>query len=919
MERNKISVKKIYVVDTWRRIKRTMVTFCSIILIVCLGIASYLGIGFAKISMEETANHNYTEQKFHNFEISYNYGLTDKDMTALLALSGIDVVEGLYRTTGFLKINEINRLVTVQSVTKNVDIANVIEGRLPEAENEIAIEKVMAEDDGTAIGTTITIICEDTEGNSSLKNTEFEVVGIVEHPAYTCNYVYSRRGVSEKGNGNCLNYFLVSETAFSESIIENGYQSVLLWSDELAESNCFGDECKQQSLDIQEQIEEMSFAQSNSRLIEIKDKYSQQVAEAQKEIEDAKVELDDSAMKIEDAKKQIEDAENALNSLKEILPDGDYTEQEQQIEDGKAELAEKEETYQQAQQDITENEIKIQDAQRKIDDLSEINWNIYDRNANISFALCEDNAEGLGKLSFSFAFVYIVVSLMVCYSSIGRMITKQKNLIGTQKALGFRPIEIYLQYISYAWVSTFWGSVYGILWAVFFVEKLSLKSYKPIYYFDDYFSICDFKLTAVVVSCAFVLTFIATIIACKKQINKPTVSLLKDEVIKEGKEFWFEKKKIWKKIALLRRTIIKNLFNEKSHMLTMIIGIAGCTALMIIGFTLKFAMSDVKKVQFEQIQQFDISLQVEPDTVEHFSDILEGYSGVEKIAFKDQMIGVRLNGENNIVADLLCTDTKAMNEFFLLEDDVTGQTVENSDEGVYISSNTANYYNVNIGDEIQVLEMNGEEVTVPVVGILKNYVCHFLVMSPSYYEKNMSESAENNIFFLKLDGITKEELKKELVEEEGFISIAGKEMGISIFDNIVSSLNSVVELMICLSAIMALIVVLNLIVMYINEKSKNLAVMRINGFTIRETKSFITFSNVILTILGLVVGVMVGIIVGIQIVCIIENDCVAYNHSPNIMACLISCGISVFYATVIGMIGNRKINKLELNNLNRYE
>lgn len=912
-------MKKIYVVDTWRRIKRTMVTFCSVILIVCLGIASYLGIGFAKISMEETANYYYTEQKFHNFEISYNYGLTNNDITSLLALPEIDIVEGLYRTTGFLKINEVNRLVTVQTVTKDIDIPNIIEGCLPEAENEIAIEKVMAEDDGIAVGTTITIMCEDEDGNRSLKNTEFEVVGIVEHPAYTCNYVYSRRGVSEKGNGNCLNYFLVSETAFSESIIERGYQSVLLWSDNLAECNCFEEGYKQQSSDIQEKIEEMCFSQSHSRLIEIKDKYRQQVAKAQKEMDGAKVELDDLAIKMEDAKKQIKDAKNVLNSLKEMLPNGDYTKQEQQLEEGKAELAEKEETYKQAQQDIAENEIKIQDAQRKIDDLSEINWNIYDRNANISFALYEDNAEGLGKLCFSFAFIYIVVSLMVCYSSIGRMITKQKKLIGTQKALGFRPIEIYLQYISYAWVSTFWGCVYGILWAVFFVEKLSLKSYKPIYYFDNYFTICDMKLISVVVLCAFVLTFLATIVACKKQINKLTVSLLKDDVIKEGKEFWFEKKKFWNKIALLRRTVIKNLLNEKSHMLTMIIGIAGCTALMIIGFTLKFAMSDVKKVQFENIQQFDISLQVKPDMVEHFTDILEGYPGVEKIAFKDQMIGVRLNGKDNIVADLLCTDTKAMNEFFLLENDATGQTVENSDDGVYISSNTADYYNINIGDKIQLLKMNGEDVIVPVVGILKNCVCHFIVMSPSYYEKNMKELLEKNIFFLKLNGITKEELKKKLVEEEGFVSIAGKEMGISIFDNIVSSLNSVVEVMICLSAIMALIVVLNLVVMYINEKSKNLAIMRINGFTIRETKSFITFSNVILTILGLIVGVMVGIIAGIQIVCIIENDCVAYNQSPNVMACLISCGISVFYAVVIGMIGNRKINKLELNNLNRYE
>lgn len=144
-------------------------------------------------------------------------------------------------------------------------------------------------------------------------------------------------------------------------------------------------------------------------------------------------------------------------------------------------------------------------------------------------------------------------------------------------------------------------------------------------------------------------------------------------------------------------------------------------------------------------------------------------------------------------------------------------------------------------------------------------------------------------------------------------------MGISIFNNIADSLNSVVQVMIVLSAIMSLVVVLNLIVMYINEKSKVLAIMRINGYTIGEVKGFINYSNIILNFFGLLAGTILGVALGSQILQIIENNSVTYNNSPNVAACSISCGISIFYSMVVGYIAKRRINKLPLHNLNRFD
>ena len=613
-------MKKIYIIDTWRRIKRTLVTYFSIMLIVCLGISSYLGISFAKVSMQETGDKYFKEQKFHNIQVSYNYGIVEEDLQKIRDVDGVSDVEGLYQTTGFLKIEDADRLVTVQSATYNVDIANVVDGSLPKEKNEIAIEKVMADEDKISIGDEIEIETLNNEGNNVLLGTKFKVVGIVEHPAYSCNYVYGRRGISEKGNGNSLNFFLVSENAFNKDQLGQSYQSALVWSEELTKFNSFDDQYKEESEKLEEKISLISKERSQLRY--------------QKVLEDSNLEPNE---------------------------------------------------------------------------LVELQWKVQNRDSNVSYAMYSDNAEGLAKLSFSFAFVYIIVAMMVCYSSIARMITKQKLLIGTQKALGYRPREIQMQYIAYAWTCTFWGVIFGLLWAVFFVEQISLKSYKPIYYFQNYIRVCEPKLTIIVIISTFVLTLISTLIACNKIIKKPAVTLLKDDVVKNGKKMFLEKLGLWKKISLFKRTVFKNLIYEKRHMITTIIGVGGCTALMIIGFTLKFAMSEVKDVQFNEIQKFDVTLQVEKNSdIKNFTNELDQFKKLDYINLMDKMIGVRLNGENEIVADLLCADSDNMNDYFLLEDEVTGENVNVPNEGVLISANTAKYYNIEINDKVEIMKDNGD-------------------------------------------------------------------------------------------------------------------------------------------------------------------------------------------------------------------
>lgn len=804
-------MKAIHIKEILHRIRKTKVTFFSIAFIISLGVSTYLGIIFSQLSMEKTGDNYFKDVKFHNIEISSKTGLTQDDIEDIKGLEHIDKVEGGYVTTGFLSLSKEKRLVTVQSVTYDVDKATVIEGRLPEKENEIAIEKVMKDEDHLKVGDTITVDCSEKDNTQSLLHKEFKIVGVVTHPAYTCNYVYSRRGISNKGNGNCLNYLLVAGNAFDQNVFNNRFTNLYVWSDMLSNYNCFSKNYKDKCDSLVTNINNMS------------------------------------------------------------------------------------------------------------DKKNKENWSVKSRNANVSYAMYDVSADGFGKLSFSFAFVYIVVALMVCYSSIGRVVGEQRQRIGIQKALGYRKKEIMRQYIIYSMLCTILGSLTGVYVGIYAIERLSVKSYVKIFIFDQYDIVCSPIRVIIVVCLTLIFTTIATILACNKLIQEPAVKLLKHEIPNKDKQYFFEKRRFWNKVNIINKTVIKSIFNDKRHMLTTIIGVVGCTALLIIGFTLKFSIDSVNKIQFNDIQRFDISMTIHNNgngNIKKYQDYLEDKKEISYIEIMDNLVGIRLNGKDLITGDLLCSSQKDMNDYFYLKEVNKDKEMLIPSWGVLLSSNTGEFFGINKYDYIDFMGKDGQYVSVQVVGFVNNYVGHFIVMSPKYYEEVTGESVSNNTYFMKLNGINKDKIEKDLKDTEGFVSIQGKEMGINIFKSISDSLKSVVQILILLSGIMALIVLLNLSIMHINDKARSLIIMRINGFTLKETKKFIKVSDIILTTCGLIIGVLVGIIIGSNIVKVIGNDNVCFVRTPSLTACLIGVSVSTVFSFIVNKLASRRIKHFPLTNLN---
>lgn len=825
-------MKIIHHKELLRTIKRTKVKFASLILIVSLGFSTFLGISFAKSSMMERGNGYYNDQYFHNIEVTYAYGLADDDVQAIDKLEGVDTAEGGYSTTGFMKLSDRDRLVTVQSITQKLDKATLLKGRLPEKADEIAVERSLNEEENISIGDILNIDCSDTKGVNYLTQTRFTVVGIVEHPAYTSNYEYSRRGTSTKGNGNCMNYLMVSGEAFDKKALNNSYTNIYIWSNTLRDYDTFSKEYEKRCNDLATDVKRLGLERADKKYEEIV--------------------KNNELLKIE----------------------------EQPVKAG---------------------------------------WLVLTRDANASYVMYRANTDALGKLSISFALVYIVVAAMVCYSSIGRMIYEQKILIGTQKALGYRKREILWKYLRYATLCTLLGSVGGIASAVYLVEDLSLSSYVPMYIFQDYARVFVPEQIILVLLGGLVLMWAATFIACSKLLKMPATQLLTYSEQENNNERFFEGFKGWKRLSLYTRAMIRNLLNDKKHFLTTIIGVAGCTALMVIGFTLKFSIEAVNVEQFEKIHKYELCLITSgksEDEIAKFKEYLDQKPDIDYVNLTDKMVNVRAGRQKYLSASILTTDSPDLSRYFSLVDANTGKDIAVPAQGALINSHLAKYYGVEKGDYIEIMDEMGNGIPVQVAGLIKNYVNHYLVMDPAYYKQIMGKEPLKNIFYMNLNGEKKEEIQSDLERIDGFAALSGKEIGIEIFEDISNSINSVIQTLIFLSAVMAVVVVMNLASMYIREKERVLAIMRVNGFTLRETKAYIARNDTTIMIIGLLIGCLGGIILGRFIVVAIENNSSCFVHSPSLKACLISCALSGGFSVIVNMLARRRIHHLPLNNVN---
>ena len=820
-------VKKTQRTYLLKTIKKNGVSFFAVALIAATSIAIYLGIQSGAEAILQYADFCFKENRLATSEITCANGITQEDMDALAEQSGVDTVEGGYRTTALIDTPEEKITVQIRSLLKEMNRPTVLEGKLPTADNEMAIEQKFALEQGAEVGDELHII-----HDGELKNDTFLITAIINEPSFSCAMLKDSRGKSEVGFGSASYYIEAAPEAFYAPYYADCYTTAYVENRDLSGIYYYSEEYAAREEEILDDLE--SFGEKRAEI-----RYTSLLQEAAGIISDTGQELADAAIQHKD-------------------------------------------------------------------------WIVSGRNDMGDVRAVKVIVDGLFTLSYSFALIFLLVAIVVCYAAVVKMIDDQRVLIGAQKALGFRTREIFAHYLSYNILCAFLGILIGCVCSVLIVENLVLHVFAREFVFDK-IPLSFAGVNAIMVSLLCLVIFIlATFAGCTKVLKQSAISLLRGEMPTQQKAYFFESWKGYRHLSLYSRTMIKNVLSDKGRILTTIMGVVGCVSLLIITFTLKFAVSNAPGMQFKEYFLFENRLVVNSEicAVEDYEEILE-QEGISFRRIQDKLKNFRTkDGSWENIHVVAVDDDEQIKDYIYPEDVNTKEAVRIPDEGILISKKCADNFDLETGSVIEIMDADGKPRECRVSGVIEHYLpYHQIITSVDYYEDLMGEEADSCVFLLKgnIDG-----LFDKVKDEDGFLSLKDNSEYLIPFE----SINLVIIICFFFSAVLSVLVLLNQMNMYINRKSKELAVMRINGYTLKETKTFVSKDNIVLIALGLIIGCGIGTPLAQLEVLIMETGTRRYITTPSMLACFLSAVICVIFSLIINKIALRKIDHLSLTNVN---
>ena len=599
----------------------------------------------------------------------------------------------------------------------------------------------------------------------------------------------------------------------------------------------------------------------------------------------------------------------------------------QQIVDGRAQL---EDARQQLAQKVAETEQMLADSQAQVEEkrgelaqseeelasMRKFEWNVSSRTEGPSYMAISNSTTVMKNLRWSMASLFLIVGLLVCYSAVSRIVHEQSTRIGTKKALGFRASEVMALFMTYSGLAVLLGVLLSLILAIVLVEGLLLNTLNGFFNAraDVYLDPLD-VLALTGVEC--LLIGAATWFAVRGVLARQAVELLAGERPAEAKTRFFEKWALWKRMSLLAQTTVNNVINDKRRVLATLVGVAGCAALIVTAVTLYVNINGSLTRSYERIVHFDTMVYPEPGADHAIEGIDRALSkaGIEYLpALRRTFSFKQPDGITTAVTVTVPTDSDDLSGYY------TTLPVGDAwaDEGILVSQAMNKELGIKVGDEIKLADPTGQTYAFKVRGFFEYHLLNNqVIMDKALYEKSFG-TAKSNVVLVKA-GSAGVEGVREAVKGESVSSIYD-DYGVQskVFKEFAKLTTIVVAVYLGLAAVIALVVLLNLDVMFIQEKKRELIVLMINGYSVRQAQGYIWHDAVVLTALGIVLGCVLGVVTGGLSVSCVETSMASYLSDICWPAIGVGVAGTVVFAGGVLLWSLRLIGKFELTDIARY-
>ncbi len=626
-----------------------------------------------------------------------------------------------------------------------------------------------------------------------------------------------------------------------------------------------------------------------------------QISAGYLELEAGQAELDIRIEEMEVGKAELADA-------KVKLEEG-WAEYEKGKAEAEAELAD-------GEAQLTEAAEQLADARKTIDTMTKPDVFALTRNANAGYLALDSNSDIVSGIARVLPMFFLLVAALVCITTMTRMVEEERTQIGTLKALGHNNGAIMGKYLGYSVSAALIGCCLGGLVGCTFFPKLLWNAYGIIFNIrPDVVLTVDWGLCMGITAAYLGVSTFVTWYCCRRTLREVPAQLIRPKAPESGKKTWLECLPFWKKLSFLNKVMLRNIFRYRQRFFMMLIGIGGCTALLLTGFGLRDTVVDIANIQFTEVSHFDLEV--------YFS---EGQSEEDKLAFLEQIKEAEITDRVGFFYQTsveLGYGSKTRDVYMIaaeeqIKDYLTfqrnGQMLDMPGVGeAYISVGISELLGIDVGSTITVRNTDMKTLSVKVTGIYENHVNNYVFVTPQTVIEQWGEAPQEQMAYMTVaEGVDVHQAGAVVGAMEDVISIVACEDTAQMVGSMMDALDLVVVVIVFCAGLLAAVVLYNLTNININERIREIATIKVLGFHAGETSAYVFKENILLTVLGTGFGLILGRVFLEFVMMNIKIDMVWFKTRLVFPSYIYSVLLTLLCAVLVDLLFHFKLQKINM-------
>ena len=719
--------------------------------------------------------------------------------------------------------------------------------------------------------------------------------------------------VTDEAQRKELEKGLAEISSYRAQIVDGRSQIADAWK-QLADGRVALEEGKATISEYQQQMNAGN-AELVSGEAQLNDAYKQ-LLEAQIKLAEGKVELQKGKAKLADGQSQIQkgwtelsEGEKELRKAREELEEGrtQYEEGLKEYEDGLIEF----------QEEIADAEKKLADAEKALAELEAPDSFVLGRDTNIGYVCFESDSGIVDGIADVFPVFFFAIAALVCITTMNRMVEEQRTQIGVLKALGYSKASIMVKYLCYSGLAAAIGCVLGFLVGTWMFPKVIWFGYGIMYQVDSLKYVFDSRLAVISLVVSMLCSMGATWLSCRYELSTVAAQLMRPKAPKAGQRVLLERIPfIWKRLKFLHKVSCRNIFRYKKRFFMMIVGISGCTGLLLTGFGIQDSIVDVSHHQYERIQIFDVSVLCtdvpDKEQKEEVEKVLDG-KAAEYTTVLEASVDLVTEDSTKSIYMVAAPEAVDMSPYLGLYTEEGEQlSIPGAGECI-LTQKLAEQYEVEIGDVITLRDEDMHTMELVVSGINVNYISDYVYLSVQTYEQQMGREAPCKTMYVNLaEGTDPHKLSAALMGLSHVTSVTVNQDMMERLDNMLGSMDLIILVIVLCAAGLAFIVLYNLTNINITERVREIATIKVLGFYKKETADYVFRENLVLTFVGALAGLVLGKYFHRFVMDAVKVDMVSFDVHIKAVSYIYSILLTIGFACFVNWFMGKKLDKISM-------